>query len=415
MNILLINHYAGSPFYGMAYRPYYLAKEWRKSGHNVHIVAASFSHLRSNQPKIDHTRKVNIEDIDDIVYTWVTTPAYSANGIKRFINILSFVFSLLIRRKKILNDFKPEVVIASSTYPLDIYPAYLISKLSGAELIFEVHDLWPLSPIEIGGLSKWNPFIILLQLAENFAYKRADHIVSMLPNTLEHMNAHGMSHDKFNYIPNGISMKEWEGSVTELSIQMQKTINEIKAKGHFIVGYAGYHGQANALEYIIKTMYLLRGKKISLLLIGDGPEKSKLKDMAENLGLENVMFLDPVNKHSIPPFLNLCDILFIGWRKNPIYRFGICPNKLMDYMMSGKPVIHSVEAGNDIVKDSGCGISVEPENPKAIADAIVLLMEKTQGERVNIGDKGKKYAIEHHNYKILAQRFLDIFSKKRED
>ena len=74
MNILLINHYAGSPEYGMEYRPYYLAREWIKNGHNVRIVAASESHVRHKHPVLNG--KVSFENIDNIEYVWVKTPIY---------------------------------------------------------------------------------------------------------------------------------------------------------------------------------------------------------------------------------------------------------------------------------------------------------------------------------------------------
>lgn len=412
MNILLINHYAGSPSYGMAYRPYYFAKAWNAKGNRVRIVASSYSHLRVKQPLINGRSKVTHDGTDGIEYVWVKTPKYKGNGARRFINIISFVFSLLFYRKKILKGFVPDVVIASSTYPLDIYPAYLIAKLNKAKLVFEVHDLWPLSPIEIGGVSRWNPFIILLQFAENFAYRKADYIVSMLSNAKEYMQEHGMKSDKFNYIPNGVNKDDRSVGKNGMSDNIRKEIDKIKNKKHFLLTYTGYHGTANALDYVIDAMVILKDKKVSLLMVGDGPEKKRLYGNVVRLNLENVVFVGLVDKYAIPSILEASDALFIGWRRNPIYRFGICPNKLMDYMMAGKPVLHSVEAGNDIVKESGCGISVKPEDPQAIADAITDLMSKTEEERTLMGEKGKLCVLKNYTYDILAKKFLQVIEKK---
>ena len=88
MNILLINHYAGSPQHGMEYRPYYLAREWVRAGHRVQIVAASYSHVRSRQPVIAD-EPVN-ETIEGIAYRWYPTPSYLGNGVGRVLNIWSF-------------------------------------------------------------------------------------------------------------------------------------------------------------------------------------------------------------------------------------------------------------------------------------------------------------------------------------
>ena len=119
MNILLINHYAGSDKYGMEYRPYYLAREWVKLGHNVTIVGASFSHLRNKQPACRE------EIVDGIHYVWLPTNSYKGNGIGRILNMGLFVLQLFFRQSHILSDFIPDVVIASSTYPLEIFPEKL--------------------------------------------------------------------------------------------------------------------------------------------------------------------------------------------------------------------------------------------------------------------------------------------------
>ncbi len=81
--------------------------------------------------------------------------------------------------------------------------------------------------------------------------------------------------------------------------------------------------------------------------------------------LQNIYFIDPVKKEQIPALLQWFDVAYIGWRRQPLYRFGIAPNKLMDYMMAARPVLHAVEAGNDPVGEAGCGLTIEPEDPQA--------------------------------------------------
>ena len=178
MNILLINHYAGSDYHGMEFRPYYMAREWVNMGHNVTILGADFSHLRKKNPQIE--KDFQEEIIDGITYVWVKTPQYQGNGIGRIKNISTFMYKLRLNYKKIADKYKPDAVIASSTYPLDIYPAHRIAKRCDAKLCFEIHDLWPLSPMEIGGYSEKNPAIVVLQRAEDFAFKNSDVIVSIL-------------------------------------------------------------------------------------------------------------------------------------------------------------------------------------------------------------------------------------------
>ena len=406
MNILLINHYAGSKVHGMEYRPFYLAREWVKLGHKVTIIAASFSHLRNQSPNI--SGEISQEIIEGVRYKWLKTPTYQGNGVGRIINMLMFILLLFKNKTCLIKEFKPDMVIASSTYPLDIFPAYRIAKNSGVKLIFEVHDLWPLTPIELGGMSPYHPFIIVMQWAENFAYRVADRVVSMLPKADSYMLEHGMASNKFVYIPNGIAVEEWENHNTPLPEQHRVVLDEIKKNGRFILGYAGGFGLSNALDYLVDAAFLLMNQPITVVMVGQGPEKERLQKKIMEKGIRNVVFLPLVSKTAIPSLLASMDILYIGWNKQPLYRFGICPNKLLDYMMAAKPVIHAVAAGNDLVTESGCGISVPPENPVAIADVVVNFIRMEQEERARMGSLGKKHVLANFNYRTLANRFLEI-------
>lgn len=408
MNILLVNHYAGSPSLGMEFRPYYMAREWQKAGHKVLIVCASNAHVRNKQFefKENHTS----QEIEGVNYFIIKTPAYTGNGLDRIKNMRAFIRGLYKNQKYFIESFKPDVVIASSTYPLDNYPCKKIAKKSNAKLIYEVHDLWPLSPMELGGYSKWHPFIYIMQKAENYAYKNCDSVISMLPTALEHMQEHGLSPEKFNYVPNGIVIEEWNNTL-EIPESFSTQIAEQKAKGHILVGYAGSHGVANALDSIIKAMQILKDRKVSLFLIGDGPLKQDLVSLSKNLKLENVFFLPSVNKNLIPAILDKLDILYLGLQNQSLFRFGISPNKLIDYLMAGKPIIQAINAGNNIVKEADCGIWAEPENPNDAADAIIKLSEMSDSERKTLGNNGHAYCLQNHDYKILAKKFVEICSR----
>lgn len=404
MNILLINHYAGSPYHGMEYRHYHFAREWVKSGNTVTIVASSFSHLRFQQPKCESS--VTIEKIEDIQYIWLKTPEYHGNSFRRILNMFSFTAQLCVRTLPIK---KPDIVIDSSPQPLTIYGANKIARSHVARLIFEVRDLWPLSPMELGGYSKYHPFIMVMQRAENYAYKNAHRVVSLLPKAKEHMIFHGMSPAKFVYIPNGIDVSSWQLSEA-LPEEHKNLLEELKRKGKFVIGYAGAHGIANSLQYLLKSAAIIEEyHNIHFLLVGRGPEKRALQLLAETEEIRNISFLPPVPKTCIPRFLTLIDIAFIGWNRSSLYRFGVSPNKLFDYMMAGRPVVHAIDAGNDLVAESGCGVSVPPENPQAIANAILYLFKMSPKERKAMGQNGREYVKTHHDYSVLAKKFLEGF------
>lgn len=407
MNILLINHYAGSPKMGMEYRPYYLAKEWIKSGHNVTILLANQSHIRSFNPIFK--KDLFDENIDGINYKWINTPSYAGNGIRRIINMFKFIQLGFKYSKSISFNVKPDAVIASSTYPSDNYLANKIAKISNAKYVYEVHDLWPLSPIELGNMSKYHPFILLMQKAENFAYKNADKVISMLPKTKEHMKLHGLNLSKWNYIPNGIYLEEWKSNFY-LNNKTKKLLLDFKSNYNTVIAYTGTFGIANALNSFIESAKLTKGKSVGFVLLGKGPEKNNLENLISKEKINNVLLLDSIEKNEIPSFLNFCDILYIGLKRQPLFRFGISPNKLIDYMMASKPIIQAIEAGNNMVKEIGCGVSIEPENPQAIIDAILKINSLSSSELSMMGRNGRDFVLKNHDYKILAKKFIEVIS-----
>lgn len=410
MNILLINHYAGSIYHGMEYRTYYMAREWVRAGHNVVIAAADQSHVRSKKVIIPDGKSYFSEEIDGITYLWFRTLEYSENGVRRAFNMASFLLQLFRYAKFIVHKFAPNIVIASSTYPADIFPAHYIAKLSKAKLIYEIHDLWPLSPMQLGNMSKYHPFILAMQFAEDYCYKHCDAVVSMLPKVHEHVKERGLPIEKLHIVENGICLEEWNNK-SSIPEELSSKIEYHKKNGNFTVVYAGQHGIANALSTIINAAHILKDNKVAIYLVGKGPEKDNLKQLSQQLDNKNVFFIDSVAKAAMPNLLSQFDCLYIGLQKQPLFMYGISPNKLIDYMMSGKPVIQAIEAGNDLVKDSGCGISVPAENPEALANAILQMMKLSPEERKAMGYRGQHYVKANHDYKVLGKKFLAIMEK----
>ena len=409
MNILYINHYAGGPAYGMENRPFYLAREWVRAGHRVTIVAASQSHVRARQPAM--SGRFIRETVDGVDFVWCATPAYRGNGVGRVVNILAFLRRLGAWRQWL--DAKPDVVIASSTYPADFGPARRIAKQHGATLVWEVHDLWPLSPIELGGMPRWHPFIVWMQRCEDAACAGADLVVSLLPKACAHLRAHGMAADRFVHVPNGIDPGEWNDDPVALPAQHAAAIAAARERGDLLVAYAGAHGVANALGTLLDAAALLRDEPICWLLIGSGPEKAALAARVRADRLDKVALLDPVPKAAIPALLGAMDVLYLGLQREPLFRFGISPNKLMDYMMAARPVVCAIAAGNDPVSDAGCGETIAPEDPQALAAAVQRLRAMPAEARARLGRAGRAYVEAHHTYPVLARNFLDAVRERR--
>ena len=413
MNILYINHYAGSPALGMEYRPYYLAREWVRAGHAVQILAADRSHVRTQQPVPPAAGAASWdESTDGVRYRWYATPPYEGNGLGRVRNIATFLHAVWADSARLVRDFKPDAVIASSTYPMDIWVAQRIARLARAKLVFEVHDLWPLSPIELTGMSPLHPFALLCAWAERSAYRHADAVVSMLPKVHGHMAERGLDLQRLHIVPNGIALDEWQREPEPLRDDVALALADARARGLTLVGYAGSMGLPNALDQLLDAAALLQrqGAALAFVLVGSGHEQARLVQRVAAEGLQHVHFLPPIAKAQIPAFLQGIDVAYIGWQRVPIYRFGIAPNKLMDYMMARAPVLHAVEAGNDPVAEAGAGLTVTPESPQAVADGLLRLAALPAAERRAMAERGRALVLAHHTYPVLAQRFLQALS-----
>jgi glycosyltransferase involved in cell wall biosynthesis len=403
MNIWIINETTGSKIHGMVFRPYYLAKEFVKKGHEVVIFSGSFSHIYSNPPEVEGSTKKEI--IDGIKYCWIKTPKYKrSQSLGRIFNAFVYVLRLFFISKKEFGI--PDVIIVTSPTPFSIINGYCYKKKFNARLIFEVRDIWPLTLIEIGSISKRHPFVVFTQFFENFSYKVSDFVVSVLPNSKKHMMEHGMEEGKFVHIPNGIDIEEI-CNAKDVDFNVTNLIPENK----FIVMYAGKIGLSNALEYFFSAIEKLKDyENIHFIVAGGGSEKQIYINFVNEKKLENITFIDSVKKEQVPSLLSFADVFYIGWHKNNLYKFGISANKIFDYMYARKPVIHSVQIeANDSVKEAGAGISVEPENPDVIAGAILQLYNMTEKERIHMGEKGREHILNNHTYEKLADLYLKIF------
>lgn len=409
MNILLINHYAGSPEMGMEFRPYYFAREWIKMGHRVDIIAADYSHLRRINP--DVSKDFQEEMIDGMHYHWIKTGEYEGNGVKRAVTMAKFITKLWLHAGKIIREMDPDVVICSSTYPLDTYVGQRIRRKSGkkVKLIHEVHDMWPATLIEIGGMSKNNPFVVAMQIGENSAYKHSDKVVSLLPNAEPYMREHGLAEGKFRCIPNGVVLEEWENP-KEIPDEYKIVFEKLKNQGKFIVGYFGGHALSNALDSIIDTAEAIGDEDVHFVLVGDGVEKTRLIKRVEDLKLTNITFLPPVNKKSIPKLCERFDCVYMCGLDSPLYRFGVCANKMFDIMASGKPGICALGV-KSYFSEYECGFDVDSGNISEICHLIENLKTCEADRLEKISAVGYKASRERFNYTRLASEFFNVMEE----
>lgn len=396
----LINQYASTPETGMGGRHYYLGKELAKQGHKVYLVAAGFTHLLREPPKLeqDFTVQSIAKNLD---FVWIKMPQYSdAHDKKRVLNWFRFVWKLLKLPKVIAN--KPDAILVSSPALFTFLGAQFLAKKFNAKLVFEVRDIWPLTLIELGGYSPKHPFIWLMKWVEDKAYLQSDLVLSNLPNSVDHMVERGMNRSKFAWIPNGFDKTE-----AKSALPLSEAVLGVLPKDHFIIGYTGTLGVANALDTFIDAARLMQvHSQFAFVLVGGGKEKPALLEKAK--GLDNVIFIEPIPKQQIQNMLKEFDVCYLGWKNEPIYRFGIAPNKLPEYMLSAKPIIHSYSGNIDFVEEAGAGVSVPAEDSKALVEAIFRLESMSPEERRMMGDNGRAYAVEHHDYSKIAKKLGEI-------
>lgn len=407
MNILLINHYAGSKEYGMEYRPYYLAKEWVKQGHQVTILGASFSHLRQYQPQVK--KDFQEENIDGIKYVWFKTPEYGGS-IARIKNMMTFLWKLRKNVIKIAEQYEPNLVIASSTYPLDNIPAHKIAEAANAKYCYEIHDLWPLSPMLIGGYSKYHPFILAMQYGEDYAYKHVDKVISLLWNAEGHCIERGLSSGRFVCVPNGYFPEEWTEDKYNIPLpeEHQKVFDRLKDK--IIVGFAGgFAASGNVITLVKAAVELKERDDIHFVLVGKGPEQSSYEKVIKDNSLRNISILPAVPKKLIPAINKHFDLAHLGGLHSELHQYGTSYNKMTDYMLCSLPIIQSVDEPGSVVERVGCGIRVEAENVRMVVDAITKLANYSDEERERMGNKGKEYVVNNLPWSKLAEDFLKPF------
>ncbi len=405
MNILTLNHYAGSPSMGMEYRSYALSRELNARGHHCAIVAGTYSHLRQRNPdqapfRVRHTC---VEEVD---WYWIPTGAYNGNGFRRVVSMLSFATRTWLYARRLAEEQRPDVVIASSTYPLDIYAAARIARIAGASLVFELHDMWPLTPQLLGGLSERHPFIRIMRYAEDYYCRHADLVISVLPNAIEHLATRGLTPDRCAVVPNGVDVTAGRESQAPPESHLN-VLREARAAGRFVVLYAGSVGLSNRLDALLRAVDLVNDIPMQLVIIGQGPEAEALKRLASSLGLSNVSFLSPIPRCQLQGLFALADIAYAGIGASPLYRYGASLNKLYEYMMAGACVLFAGAADvfNDVVSEAGAGVSVAHALPEDIADGIRRLYALTREERAELGRRGADYCKRHFTYGVLAERY----------
>jgi len=400
MNIWIFNHHALTPDMGGGTRHYDFARALVKRDHQVTIVASSFHYSKYKELKAYGEAQYLRETIDGVDFIWIKTPPYFGNGIDRIKNMLSYTSNVLKTIPK-LSLGKPDVIIGSSVHLFAVYAAYRLARKYDVPFVMEVRDIWPQTLIDMG-ISRWHPFILLLGVLERYLYKKADKIITTLPYAYEHIGQY-VPKEKVVWISNGVEME---------NVPYQKR----ETSDRFVIGYTGAIGKANHLEVLIEAAELLREyDDIFFRIVGEGAEKEALEQKVKEKGLSNVHIEDAVPKHKVGAILVQCDLLYLGLRDSPLYRFGMSMNKLFDYMAAGRVIAFASNARNNPVKDAGAGVSVPPDDAYALKDAILEVYGYSPQKRSQIGERARAFVQEHYAVDRLAQELEHLLYEVTED
>ena len=405
MRILLIHQYYLEKQDAGASRFNEMTKVWAAAGHHITVVSGMIHvNARYKYPRYKGLffHKENYEPNIEVLRCHVSE-TYNLNFLGRLWGYFSFVFSSLIGCFfKIKGPF--DLIIVTSP-PLFVGITGLIySKLKRIPLVFEVRDLWPESAIDTGVLTNG----LLIKLAywfEALIYREAA-LINVLTPAFEQtlIEKKGVPASKVTMIPNAADFS--------LSDHLLPTVDRAAFRADvgwtdkFVVVYVGAHGVANHLEQILDAANLMRESKLLFVLIGDGMRKIPLKAKALEMRLENVVFLDPVNKEKVYEYIIAADAGCSVLKKVDTFK-TIYSNKTFDYMGCQTPTLMLIDGvSRKLVEDARAGLYVEPENPGDFVEKIRWMMDNLLISR-EMGMNGYHYAKENMHRTVLAKKYLE--------
>lgn len=397
MNIWIFNHYATGPDSSGGTRHYDLAQQLVKKGHSVTIFASSFNHQTLSDDYLKNSKEKFKETLyNGVKFIWIKTIEYRTNNHKRVINMISYSR----KASKIAEKQKdqPDIVIGSLVHPLAAYTGYIVAKKKKCIFYFEERDLWPQTLIDLGKISKNNPLISVLSKLEIFLFQKSTRIIVLFDKAVGYVESKGISKDKVIYIPNGFDTERSDIKMN-ISPSIEKVFDDLKGKTLAI--YTGAHGKANNLDVILDSAKELetRGIPVHFLFVGNGPEKERLKKRTLVERINNVTLLDPVKKEMIPELLKRVDIGLLPLVDSPVFKWGISPNKLFDYMGASLPVLLLCNLDGTPVEKANGGKVIKTNFKTEI---VKFFSEINKDELDLLGSNGKEYVTKYHSWEKLA-------------
>jgi glycosyltransferase involved in cell wall biosynthesis len=380
-------------------RGWFLVKEFKKLGNNVTVISSDSNNL-VELPVF--TTPVTILEQEGIKLVWLKTTKYTvAKSIKRILSWFHFEMNLFRLDKRLFDN--PDVIVVSSLSLLTVLNGIYLKRKYGCRVVFEVRDIWPLTITEEGGFSKSNIFVRFLGYIEKLGYLKLDAIVGTMPNLEEHV-INVLGEKKIvNCIPMGISQEQLN-SFAEVSVTY---VHKYLSSNKFKIVHAGTIGITNALDTFFEAATKMgNAKGVEFIIVGDGPLK---QHYIEKYGhLKNVIFAPRVYKTEVLSVLKQCDLVYFSVHKSEVWKYGQSLNKVIDYMLSGKPILASYTGYPSMVNEANCGTFVPAGDVDKLVSEINRYSNIPLIQRNEIGSRGIQWLLSHRDYKVLAKEYMSI-------
>ena len=384
-------------------RSRHLIKEFAKHNYKTTVITSDSNNL-TEMPVLD--KKVTLQNEDGFDVIWLKTLKYSvAKSILRILSWVHFEFNLFNFDKTSIA--KPDVVIVSSLSLLTIINGIRIKRQFNCKLIFEIRDIWPLTLVEEGGFSERNPLIKALSIIEKWGYQQSDIIVGTMPNLKQHVTELLGYEKPVHCIPMGINNE----MVLQRDAISEDYIYKYLNKDYFNIVHAGTVGITNALDTFFAAAEVLHDDvSIRFVIVGDGALKETYQNKYKHL--DNLIFAPKVSKTEVGSVLSNSDLVYFSTFKSRVWDYGQSLNKVIDYMLSGKPILASYSGYPSMINEANCGFFVPAEDVSALVEKIKFITQLPSDEREKIGMNGRNWLIKNRLYSILAERYLNIMFEK---
>lgn len=388
MKVLYFHQHFVTPKGAGAIRSYAMARKLIQQGHSVTMVCGSnMTGTTGLEGSFQKGKRRGLVDGIDVIELDL---AYSNSDgfLKRIWTFLLFA----MRSVWIALTEKYDLVFATTTPLTAGIPGIFARWLRRKPFVFEVRDLWPELPREMGVIN--NPLVLwAMGVLEWVSYRSAHRLIGLSPGIVEGIKKCGVPADRIAMVPNGCdldiftdSAEPWRPAGVEESDLMAV--------------FAGTHGMANGLDAVLDAAAELKNRgrgDIKFLLIGSGKLKPELMARAERDGLDKVIFHEPVKKNELAGLMRATDMGMQILANVPAFYYGTSPNKFFDYIAAGVPVLNNYPGWlAEMIEREQCGYAVPPATPEAFADA----MERAAAEREQLPDMGQRA-------KALAEREFD--------